>query len=418
MIIFWTLAVLLVAAALWFVLRPLLRTGGRAHPAAKKLALIDIFKQQLTELDADLASGTLAPEHYEQSRMELEKRLLAETEGGSASRTPVATRDARRFVLPVTIGLLVPLFAAGLYFVVGKPQVLVAKAPATAAESADTAHSTTQAQVQVMVARLAARLKDNPQDADGWAMLGRSYSLLQRFDDGAAAFAKAEALRPRDAQLLADYADTLAMARGKRFDGEPAALIQRALRVDPNNMKALTLAGSAAFDAGAYAQAAAVWQQLLQQVPPESQMAGTLKANIADARQRGGLKAAPPVARESAPVHAGATVKGRVRLIADLAAKASPTDTVFVLARAVNGPTVPLAVIKRQVKDLPMDFTLDDAMATSPGTKISKFKLVDIGARISKSGSVTTQSGDLISPPVRATVGGPDVDVPIQGMVR
>ena len=433
MIIFWALAALLLASAMWFVLPPLLRTRGRAHPAAERLALIGTFKQQLTELDAGLADGTLAPEQYERSRLELEKRLTMETEDGSTTRAPVATRDARRLALPVTMGLLVMSLAAGWYFLGGKPQT--AKAPPTEAKSADAAHPTNQEQVQLMVTRLAARLKDNPRDADGWAMLGRSYSSLKQFDDSVAAFAQAEALNPRDAQLLADYADTLAMAQGKRFDGKPTALIQRALTIDPKNMKALALAGSADFNAGAYGQAVATWQQLLGLLAPESEMAGTVKANIADARLRGGLKETPPgsstgagagagkstqapVVRKPEPVRAALTVKGSVRLIAGLAAKASPTDTVFILARAVDGPTTPLAVIKRHVKDLPVEFTLDDTMATSPETKISKFKLVDIGARISKSGSVTTRSGDLISPPVRATVGGPDVDVQIQGMVR
>ena len=410
---------------------PLFRTHGRAHSAAEKLALIRTLNQQLTELDAGLANGALAPEQYERSRLELEKRLVTETEDGSAPHAPVATRDPRWLLLPVTLGLLVVLFATGWYFLIGKPQSLVAKAAATAVKSADAAHPTTQEQMQVMVTRLAARLKDNPQDADGWAMLGRSYSSLKQFDDGVAAFAKAEALNPRDAQLLADYADTLAMAQGKRFDGKPTALIQRALIIDPKNVKALALAGSADFNAGDYGQAVAVWQLLLAQLAPESEMAGTVKANIADARLRGEPNGTPrvagpgpgkstqvPAAHERVLVRAGVTVKGRVRLVADLAAKASPTDTVFIFARAVNGPTIPLAVIKRQVKDLPVDFTLDDTMATSPETKISKFKLVDIAARISKSGSVTTQSGDLISPPVRATVGGQDVDVQIQGMVR
>ena len=410
---------------------PLFRTHGRAHSAAEKLALIRILNQQLTELDAGLANGALTPEQYERSKLELEKRVVMETEDGSAPRALVATRDPRWLVMPVTIGLLVVLFATGWYFLIGKPQFLMAKAPAKEVKSADAAHPATQEQMQVMVTRLAARLKDNPQDADGWAMLGRSYSSLKQFDDGVAAFAKAEALNPSDAQLLADYADTLAMAQGKRFDGRPTALIQRALIIDPKNVKALALAGSADFNAGDYGQAVAVWQLLLAQLAPESEMAGTVKANIADARLRVEPKGTPPVANtgpgkstqvpaahERAMVRAGVTVKGRVRLVADLAAKASPTDTVFIFARAVNGPTIPLAVIKRQVKDLPVDFTLDDTMATSPETKISRFKLVDIGARISKSGSVTTQSGDLISPPVRATVGGQDVDVQIQGMVR
>ncbi|SRR6266581_1272328 len=431
MIIFWVLAGLMVAFALWFALRPLFRGGSRAHPAAEKLAMIGNFEQQLNELDADLTNGTLAPETYEQRRMELEKRLLKETAGGSATPAPSASRGARRFVVPVAIGLLAPLLAVGVYFLAGKPQVVDTKAPA--AESANgAAHPTTPEQVQAMVARLAARLEKNPQDADGWAMLGRSYTMLRRFDDGVAAFAKAAALQPGDAQLLADYADTAAMAQGKRFDGKPSELIERALKVDPNNMKALALAGSAAFDAGAYAQAVAFWQQLLQHVPPESEIAGTLTAQIADARQRGALKAPSPVAEagagksvqatagrdESAAVHAGATVKGRVRLIAELADKASPTDTVFVIARAVDGPPMPLAVLKRQVKDLPLDFTLDDTMALSPETKLSQFKEVDVAARISKSGNATTQKGDLLSQPVRTLVGGPEVELPIRGMMR
>jgi cytochrome c-type biogenesis protein CcmH len=322
------------------------------------------LKQRLNELDADLANGTLAPESYEQSRMELEKRLRKETEDGPATPAPVVNRGARRLVLAVTIGLLAPLLAVAVHFVASKSRVVETKAPAMAADSASgAAHPTTQEQVQVMVARLAARLEKNPQDADGWAMLGRSYTTLRRFDDGAAAFAKAEALRPRNARLQADHADTVAMAQGKRFDGLNAAPL------------------------------------------------------VADARV--GKSAQVPATRDKpGHVHAAATVKGRVRVIAELADKTSPTDTVFIIARAVDGPAMPLAVLKRQAKDLPLDFALDDTMAISPDAKLSKFKLVDVAARISKSGNVTTQSGDLLSPPVRATVGGPNVELPIRGMMR
>ena len=397
MIVFWTFAALLASGALWFALRP----RSQVHSAARKLELIGVLKQQLSELDADLANRTIAPEQYEENRLKLERRLLSE--GGVESPASRAT-GARRLFLPVTVVLLVTLVAVGSYFLADKPWG--AKTP-TAADAG---------QIKADVDNLAARLQDNPKDADGWAMLGRSYSALQRFDESVAAFAKADALQPGNAQLLADYADAAAMTQGKRFDGKPAELIQRALQADPNNMKALTLAGSAAFDAGAYDQATGFWQQLLLQVEPRSETAATLRANIADAQRRSSKSTPAQMARELA--HASATVKGRVRLIAELAANAAPTDTVFVFARSIDAPTVPLAVLKFQVKDLPLDFTLDDTMALNPGVKLSKFKVVDVGARISNSGSITTRHGDLVSQIVRTTVGGPAVELPIQGLVR
>jgi cytochrome c-type biogenesis protein CcmH len=395
MIVFWTFAALLATGALWFALRP----RSHVHSAARKLELIGVLKQQLSELDAGLANRTLAPEQYEENRLKLERRLLSE--GGVASWAT----GARRLFLPVTGVLLVTLVAVGsYYFLADKPWG--AKTPAAADAG----------QMKADVDNLAARLQDHPKDVDGWAMLGRSYSALQRFDESVAAFAKADALQPGNAQLLADYADAAAMTQGKRFDGKPAELIQRALQADPNNMKALTLAGSAAFDAGAYDQATGFWQQLLLQVEPTSEAAATFRANIADAQRRANKSTPAQMARESA--HASATVKGRVRLIAELAANAAPTDTVFVFARSIDAPTVPLAVLKFQVKDLPLDFTLDDTMALNPGVKLSKFKAVDVGARISNSGSVTTRHGDLVSQIVRTTVGGPAVELPIQGLVR
>lgn len=406
MIVFWTLAALLATGALWFALRP--RT--HVHPAARKLELIGVLKQQLSELDAGLANRTLAPEQYEKNRLELERRLLTET--GIELSPPRAT-GARRLLLPVTIVLLATLVAAGSYYLAGQPWS--AKTP-TAPENTSAAHPATAEQMKADVDNLAARLQDHPNDADGWAMLGRSYSSLQRFDESVAAFAKADMLQPGNAQLLADYADAAAMAQGKRFDGKPAELIQRALKADVNNMKALTLAGSAAFDAGAYDQAIAYWQQLLQLVAPASETAATLRANIDDARQRANKSSPAPTARE--PARASATIKGRVRLIAELAANAAPTDTVFVFARSIDTPTIPLVVLKRHVKDLPLDFTLDDTMALNPDVKLSAFKVVDVGARISNSGSVTTRHGDLVSQMVRTTVGGPAVELPIQGLVR
>ena len=413
-IIIWTLTALVTTGTLWFVLSR--RT--KVFAPAKKLELLGVLKQQLAELDAGLANRTLALEQYDQSRMELERRLLSEA--GTATYAPAAS-SASRLIPPATIALLVILTVTGGYFLAGKPWLT--RTPMTTPESAIAANPKIMQEMHDRVARLAA----NPKDADGWAMLGRAYSAQQRFGESAEAFAKAEALQPGNAELLADYADALAMAQGRKFAGKPSELVQRALQADPTNLKALSLAGSVAFDAGAYGPAIGFWQQLLQQVAPASEMASTARANIAEAQQRAGRDAVAARPGKSAsasstrgpvPAHALATITGRVRLIAELSAKASPTDTVFVFARATDGATMPLALLKRQVKDLPMDFMLDDTMALSPEAKLSKFKLVDVGARISKSGSVTTQRGDLVSPMVRTLVGGPDVQVPIRGLVR
>jgi len=204
-------------------------------------------------------------------------------------------------------------------------------------------------------------------------------------------------------------------------------LVERALAVDPTHWKALALAGTVAFERNDYAQAVAYWERMKATVPPGSPLAGSIDASIAEARQLGGLKPAPaaaPAAVASAPVAAntpparsaapaqtatsGAAIAGRVELAPALAAKAAPNDTVFIFARATEGPKMPLAILRRQVKDLPAAFTLDDSMAMTPDFKLSKFPTIVVGARVSKSGNAAPQSGDLegFSPAVKVGATG------------
>jgi cytochrome c-type biogenesis protein CcmH len=240
------------------------------------------------------------------------------------------------------------------------------------------------------------RLKEHPEDAEGWMMLGRSYAVLGRSKEASDAYAAAAARTPKDAQLLADYADALAMAQGRRLEGEPEKLIARALAADPENVKANLLAGTVAFNRGDYATATGHWQRILARVPPESEVAQQLQAAIADARgQTAG-------ASNRAPATAAGRVRGVVKLAPALAAKASPGDTVFIFARAAQGQRMPLAIVRKQVRDLPFEFTLDDSTAMSPAMKLSGQQRVVIGARVSKSGNATPQPGDLegSTPPV------------------
>ena len=296
-----------------------------------------------------------------------------------------------------------PLCAGLLYWHLGQPSGIGAPK-----HTAPDASNITQADFEAMTAKLAQRMAANPDDPVGWLMLGRAYKALERYPDAVQALQEANRRKPNQPEILVEYAEALALQHGRSLDGEPMRLLERALKIDPNHPKALTLAGAAAFEAKDYKRAIAYWERLLGQVPADSELAQALKTGLAQARQLAGVKPPPAAAASSAPLAAAETIRGEVRLAAALAGRAGPQDTVFVVARAAEGPRMPLAVVRSQVKDLPLRFALDDSQAMAPQMKLSGFSKVIVTARISKSGNAMPQSGDLqgASAPVRPGASG------------
>jgi len=410
---FWVIAVLLAAGALAFVLPPLLGRRRKATGATQDATNVAVYRDQLRELEADVAGGTLARDQFDEARRELEARLLDDVrDSATGARAATPGRMAA-----VTAGIAIPLVAILLYLAVGTPNALLPQ------PAGGDGHGITRQQIEGMVDRLSARLAENPDDATGWAMLGRTNAVLGRFPEAASAYANAVKRSPPDAQLLADYADALAMAQGRRLEGEPERVIAQALKVDPKNVKALALAGTVAFEKKDFKGAIALWQRILEVVPPDSDMAGSIRDSIADAEQlSGGAAKAQPAPKAAAATKPAASapgaISGTVRLAPALAAKSAPADTVFIFARPADGPRMPLVVIRKQVRELPAAFSLDDTMAMSAGMKLSDHPRLVVGARISKSGSAAPQPGDLegLSAPVKA--GDTGVSVVIGSEVR
>jgi cytochrome c-type biogenesis protein CcmH len=266
-----------------------------------------------------------------------------------------------------------------------------------------------------MVDQLAKRLEamaGQPGELEGWVLLARTYGAMQRFAEADSAYARAIALAPQEAQLYADRADMVAMKQGRSLAGLPMQLVGQALKIDPNNLKALVLAGSEAFERADYAAAGTYWTRARVNLPADSELAANLDNSLAEVRTRTGgatvqiaAASAPAPVKELvqvAPPAAGAvaSVSGVVSLAPALASKISPEDTVFIFARAAEGPRMPLAIRRHRASELPIRFTLDDSQAMSPEMKLSKFPRVVVGARISKSGNAMPQPGDLIAAPV------------------
>ncbi|HLS87208.1 MAG TPA: c-type cytochrome biogenesis protein CcmI [Burkholderiales bacterium] len=380
---FWILALLLAAAVVALVVRPLVRRGGAAPLSARALN-IAVYRDHLRELDADLKAGTLAQADYDRAREELEKRLLEDVSDEEGAAQP---HGARGLALAAAAG--VPVLALAVYLAVGNPAALQPAAEPTIGP----------AEIEALVGRLAERLEKTPEDVQGWTMLGRSYQVLGRFEEAARAFRHAAERSPKDPRLLADLADALAMAQGQSLKGEPERLVLRALELDPDNLKALALAGTAAFEQGNYAQAAALWERMLPHIPPESEDARMVRTNVEQAR----VLAKQGSAGTEQTAAAGVT--GMVKLSPEIAGKAAPDDTVFVFARPAQGAGMPLAVLRRKVSDLPLAFKLDDSMAMTPAGKLSAHSQVVVVARVSRSGSAAPQPGDLegLSAPVPNT---------------
>lgn len=315
---------------------------------------------------------------------------------------------------PVIVGgIAISLFAVALYLAWSKP-VITTPSPSQIAQNSQMAPEHIE-----MIKALNARLEQNPNDGKGWTMLARSYAVLGRYNESAAAYDKATNLIQNNAALLVDYADILAMANDKNLQGKPLELIQSALKIDPNNTKGLLLIGKAAYQAGDYSHAVGYFEKLLQLLPPDSPRAKQVSDNIAQARaqEAGKRPQSLPAQAEAQPATGGAQITGVVRLSPALAGKVSPTDTVFVFAKAVSGPPMPIAVIRAQVKDLPQKFILNDSMAMMPTMKLSNFQEVAVSAKISKSGNATPQSGDLRGEVAPVKVGANNVQLVIDKIV-
>lgn len=416
------------------------------------------LKRQIQQLDELSRSGALPADTAAAARAALERRLVdavltappeaidpvtttarAGTQGAS-SATAGPSRRLRWGLLVFVLAFGAAGYAwrgsmAGWSESTSPAMTSDAMAAAPAAPAAASApHSMNTSQIEGMVRSLAERLKTQADDADGWLMLGRSHAVLARFDEAIPAYRKVLALRPRDAQAMADLADALAMKQQRSFAGEPTALITAALAADPDNVKALSLAGTRSFETQDYATAIRHWSRAVALATPGSDMALRLRENLAEARQRAGL---PAVAADVAPSLAAAAsspaalsdsagrratgghaVSGRVTLSPALLAKAGPDDTVFIFARPATGARMPLAILKRRVRDLPLDFTLDDEQAMSPEARLSSATSVVVGARVSKSGQAMPQVGDLQGLSAAVSPGAKGLNIVIAEEVR
>lgn len=383
-------AALLVAGALAFLLQPLLKRRPGAAPDARVASSAAILGEQLAELDAERAQGLISAERHAESRAEIERRLVEDLRAVPRAAPGSDAVRAPRAALALALG--VPVAAVALYLLVGTPAALdpAARVPAPQAQ-----HAVSQQDVEAMVAKLAARLELKPADAEGWFNLARAQRALGRYPEAVRAYEKLLALIPPDADVLADYADALAMVAGGTLAGEPYRILQQALALDPDHGKTLALAGTAEFERNNYKAAAAYWERLLPLLPPESEFMATVRDGIADARSRAGLPLRAPAPAAPAVTAGSEAILGTVSLDPALAAKAAPDDVVFVLARPVEGSRMPLAVARTQVRNLPYSFRLDDGMAMTPQARLSGRTQVIVAARISKSGSANVAAGDL-----------------------
>ncbi len=372
------------------------------------------LKAQLEQLKALQQSGVLPRSQYDKSKAELERRILDTVLQGE---TPAAAQVRPKAGLVAGLATFVLVLACAGYYWKGTPVAPQAPEQAQAQQQ-----SAQLEQIAAMVDKLAQRMKEQPEDAQGWTMLARSYSVLGRNPEALVAYEKAVALRKDDPSLLADYADVLALKNNRSLEGEPMKWVERALKLDANNPKALALAGTYAYERKDYANAVKLWEKLVATGPADSDFVQQFGPAIAQARSLAGM---PPAlapapassAAASQPGAAGGTVSGKVTLSPSLAGKTGPEDTVFVYARAASGSRMPLAIVRKQVKDLPFTFSLDDSMAMSPANKLSRAYKVIVGARVSKSGNAMPQPGDLQGLSAPVAVGASDLRVEIKDVV-
>lgn len=417
----WLAVLVLLLATLLCLLPPLLRRPPPAEDNATDAGLRAFYLAQREQLRRDQRDGALSADAAMRADEELQRDLLQDLAQRHPGQAPVTGQRAG-IAAACLLSLALPLAAALLYNHLGNPRAAASVASASAAEPHAGDDGDTMA---LAINALAQRLRAAPDDADGWYTLARSYETLGRYDDAAAAYREVLRLAPAQPQVLADLADALLSANQGAPDAASIAAVAQALAANPDQPKALALAGMMALRRGDAAQALEYWQRLQGLLPPDSEAARQIETNIAQARAMasagssqpatapGPAAATAPATPSSTPAAGQAAAPGRLsgqaRIAPALMAQVQQTDTVFILARPASGSRMPLAVLRLRAADLPRAFTLDDSNAMSPQAPLSSAGRVRVEIRISRSGTAMPQAGDLGGTPV-------EVDVPASGL--
>lgn len=404
MIGFFIAATVLLLTALALLLYPLMRRTG-AGPEDRQGDVIALSRERLTELKEKNRNGEISDAEYAEQVRDLEAQLADDLPAQESGSEPRGEPGAPWLTIAVVI--FIPVLSGLLYLSLGQPRALFPGATKNATAGLATGHAT-PADVESMVSQLAARLKANPDDPDGWFMLGRSYMVLKRYDKAADVFRRLREMVGDEPEVLVREATALAMTRGGDLSGEPIKLVKRAIEKDPGNAQALWMAATAAYQAQDYRTALTYYQRvepmlkgeplqqvhsMLQRLADKGYGKGPEVASNADASGGGTTETSPaPTAPAAAD---SASLKVNVTLDPSLKSSADSQATVFIFAKAVSGPPMPLAVVRKTVADLPVTVTLDDSQAMMPQLKLSGFKQVKVGARISSSGRPISQPGDL-----------------------
>ncbi len=372
----------MVALALAFILPPLWRQPPVADDDAGQRNLT-IARQRLNELNEQLQAGALTQADYDSQRGELELALSDDL----AADKPPSAKPAGRW-LAYGLVLVIPLVSAGLYARLGSFQAVEPTPEMLGVQPS----APSLADIEKMVGKLAARMQANPDDAEGWLMLGKSYKYLQQFPKAAEAFQQAYRLLGDQPEVMLLYADALAYANDEQLVGKPAALIAKVLALQPDNISALWLSGRAKAQAGDTAAAARLWRKLAGLLPPGSPEQQEVQDMLAQ------IESSPNAARPSSGAQTGqtASITVQVSLAPELQKKAQPSASVFIYAQALSGSKMPLAIVRKTVADLPLTVTLSDAQAMMPSLKLSDFAAVKLLARVTQSGAAIAQAGDLV----------------------
>ncbi|OOZ37334.1 c-type cytochrome biogenesis protein CcmI [Solemya velesiana gill symbiont] len=392
MIIFWIIAALLILVAILFIAPSLLRSHQTLTQNRNQQNVV-IAQERLSEIETDLANGVISQEQFEKTKLELEQALLLDLSDDEKTESVEAPKGPGRMAM-AGLAVTVPAMAVGLYLFLGTPQLLEEGGANATVSNEVAGHDGDTPSIDEMINSRVQRLESNPEDAEGWFMLGRTRMAMGEYSKAVQAFENVYKLVGDQTVILLALADAQAMLQQRGMSGRPTELIRKAVQLSPEDTTALWLAGLVEQQAGNYELALKYLKRLETKLSDDPGSLAKIKDLIAEVSQKLGREPVQDAA--SAPAAAVSSVKVRIALAPEFQSEVNPEESIFVYAKALQGPRMPLAAARHQVKDLPLELELDDSTAMMPEMRISKFSEVTVGARISRSGNAIAQSGDLV----------------------